>query len=383
MGCIDGIDPADFTSGILDPGDIVSPDGSELTTSYDDDTNDFFAVGYLQFEVNVSPINYIDAVEFDFDTSNGTAASGTHYTARSGVHVTMGAGVGLYVGQIDILKSANFHGDKTLVVTISNPVNATIADATATLTIHYDPRRPPPDPATLPHFQLWSEKVTVYDQFNPCTDRNECTGYAVAAAVSAHQYLDEGTKQRYDAHELFANSVNGVGGGAPVCSNCPSCTVGWDVQFTLKRAKGTGAKEIDSATRRKIADWGEIDGDSKADLIKRIKRNVFNHGPVVVAMIWFPEWNSSGSSTWPNGALPDPAAGTSTVGHAVVIVGWNNNIDKHGLGAFLVQSSHGTRWNRDGRAWLPYSYITTRREKSAPSSVPWFRFYWTTVKRGG
>jgi hypothetical protein len=374
MPCIDGIDPADFESGILDPGDIISPVGSELSIVEGDS---FFEVGYITFEVNVSPINYLAAVSFDFSTSNGTATAGTHYTARTGVHVALATGVGLYVGQINVLKSPNFHGDKTLTVTISGAVNATIAVAAVVLTIPYDPKHKPTDPAKLKHHQIWGEKVTVYDQSNPCTDRNECTGYAVAAAVSAQQYLDTGKKQRYNAHEIFDGS------GGPVCSNCPSCTAGWDINETLAYAKATGAKEIDSTDRRKIRDWGEIDGSDKADLIKRIKRNLYNHGPVVIAMIWYPEWNSADSAGWSNGVMPDPGAAKSSVGHSVIIVGWNNDINKPGQGAFLIQSSFGLRWNHDGRAWLPYSYINTRRVKNGTPSDPWFRFYWTEIKRGG
>lgn len=392
MGCIDGIDPADFESGVIDPGDVVSPVGSEL--SIEAGETDFTAVGYVQFEVNVSPVNYINDVSFSFSTSNGTALAGTNYTARTAVAVTIPAGTGLYQGQITVLKPTGVHGDKTLTVTISGAVNATIADAAAVLTIHYD--GPPPPPPDHSKFTSWpSAHDSVYDQFgdgNP----SACTAYAVTALTSCHEYLDTGRDVRFDPDDLWDGDGHITDGAT-----------------ALAYAKNTGVKVSGGTRRRKLHKWGQINGADHDDLIRKIKRKIREYGAVDVVAIWYTrnhagnntsfDWNTTGIDNNPNHILAIPqdhGDPVSCLGHSFILIGWSDNIHGTGKGGFLVQNSFGKDWGGGGRGWLPYRTITTRQYRNNTGhgtcnastggpypgyyiSDPWFRFYWAQLKHGG
>lgn len=376
--CIDGIDPADFSSGVLDPGDDPSPLTSQIFVG----DGDYFELGvnsYMQFEVNVSPVNYTDAVEFDFSTSNGTALAGTHYTARTAVHVIIPAGEGTVIEQVVVLKPTGASGDKAFTVTASTPVNATLGDAVAAMVIHYTPVTPPTDPATLPNFNSWNDKITIYNQFADCTHKNECTGYVVGAMTSLHQFLDVGNRKTYDAHKVFSDS------GGPDCLTCATNCDGWDTQKVLDLAVSTGVKLLGSSPPvfRKLGSWQQMSDTNKASLIAKVKRAVYKYGAVEMDSIWYDNWDTAGSHTSQFGILVDNGSTRAIKGHATLIIGWNDNIGSTGVGGFHIQSSHGPSWGASGRAWMRYSMITTRSKKDAPSSLPWFRFNKVILKPGG
>ena len=66
------------------------------------------------------------------------------------------------------------------------------------------------------------------------------------------------------------------------------------------------------------------------------------------------------------GMIPFPSAGEKVIGgHAVVAVGYDNNIKIKGntpaavetTGAVLIRNSWGTQWGDGGYGWLPYDYV--------------------------
>ena len=73
-------------------------------------------------------------VTVDYATSDGTAVAGSDYTAASGA-LTFNAGDTSQTVQVTVLTDSEDEGQETLTLTLSNPSQATLADATGTGTI--------------------------------------------------------------------------------------------------------------------------------------------------------------------------------------------------------------------------------------------------------
>ena len=81
------------------------------------------------------------AITVDFATSNGTATAGSDYTASSGT-LTFAAGTTTKNVPIAVLADAFDEPNETVTVTLSNPNNVTLNDATGILTITDDDNAP-------------------------------------------------------------------------------------------------------------------------------------------------------------------------------------------------------------------------------------------------
>lgn len=90
----------------------------------------------LNFTVNLAPASGRN-VDLSYATANGSASSGTDYVATSG---TLSFPAGATVQSIDVLLRGDVvvESDESFSLSLSNPVNATLADATATGTILND-----------------------------------------------------------------------------------------------------------------------------------------------------------------------------------------------------------------------------------------------------
>jgi hypothetical protein len=73
-----------------------------------------------------------------YATSNGTATAGSDYVAVSGGAVVIPAGALSRPAPIDVIGDTNYEDDETVVVTLANPLGATLGTASATLTILND-----------------------------------------------------------------------------------------------------------------------------------------------------------------------------------------------------------------------------------------------------
>ena len=73
-------------------------------------------------------------VTVGYSTSNGTATAGADYTATSGT-LTISAGATSATFTVAVLADSLDEANETVIVTLSSASNATISDATGTLTI--------------------------------------------------------------------------------------------------------------------------------------------------------------------------------------------------------------------------------------------------------
>ena len=87
----------------------------------------------LEFSVTLSRASS-RTVTVDYATSDGTAVAGSDYTAASG-KLTFNAGQTSQTAQVTVLTDQEDESDETLTLTLSNPSQATLDDATATGTI--------------------------------------------------------------------------------------------------------------------------------------------------------------------------------------------------------------------------------------------------------
>ena len=78
-----------------------------------------------------------DDVSVNYTTSNGSATAPVDYQAVAG-SVVIPEGASSAQATVTINGDGSFEGDETVIVTLSNPLGASIADATATLTIVND-----------------------------------------------------------------------------------------------------------------------------------------------------------------------------------------------------------------------------------------------------
>jgi hypothetical protein len=113
----------------LSTGDASVAEGSAGTTP-------------LSFSVRLSRASR-QAVSVRYATSDGTATAPADYAAASGT-LTFKAGETNKTISVSIVGDTGFEAEETLTVTLSNPVGATIATASATGTIRNDDAPPPP-----------------------------------------------------------------------------------------------------------------------------------------------------------------------------------------------------------------------------------------------
>jgi hypothetical protein len=112
---------------------IVDDDDTPSLSINDVSYTESGSAGNATFTVTLSAASGQD-IEVDYTTSNGTAASGSDYTASTGT-VTILAGNTTQTFNVPVLADTLDEVNETATLTLSNASNATISDATGTLTI--------------------------------------------------------------------------------------------------------------------------------------------------------------------------------------------------------------------------------------------------------
>ena len=117
------------------------------------------------------------------------------------------------------------------------------------------------------------------------------------------------------------------------------------------------------ARRHRIGGFVRLDdGCDPETVLERVRGYLQSGTPVVISFILFLNVALVSCGT---GNLPVPDEGQMVADHAVVVVGYDDEmvIGSPGFsttrGAFLIQNSWGTEWGDGGFGHLPYSYMTT------------------------
>jgi hypothetical protein len=374
VACNEGVDPADFAPGAIDPVDDPTTPDPEVSI-LDGEVIVSGGSRTAKFVVEMSNVNAID-VSMRYDTSNGAAQAGIHYTAKINQTLIISAGNTRGIITVNILEPSNYIGNYNFRVTLSAPVDCTIDDALGDIFVHFpygdggDPPPPPPPPPDDSSFTGFQKPGTVYDQFVGCDYTYSCTAAATGAAMSGLVQKATGRDIAFDWKKLYRDA-----GG---CLSCGHSCNGENWLTMLRHLKNTGIKEEDSSTFRKIASFSELNrSQGKSGLIADIKQAIKAHGVVYLASPWYsdlsagqPGWNRCYScndfvlqnpdANGPYGKNTSPRClnmkgmTAAAFGHAWILTGWNNN---KANGAFEIQSSHGRDWGNDGRGWMPYSYL--------------------------
>ena len=123
-GCSDdGIDPPDPELPTLSIADITVTEGDD-------------GIALVAATVNLSDVS-TEVVTVDYATAAGTAQSGEDYTDNTGT-LTFNSGVIRLDIEIEVNGDTVFEDDETVLISLSNPVNATLAADMAVLTIVND-----------------------------------------------------------------------------------------------------------------------------------------------------------------------------------------------------------------------------------------------------
>ena len=118
----------------------ITDDDSSVSLSINDVTTSDESAANSTFTVTLSAVSGL-AVSFDYATSNGTATSSADYTATSG-SLTIAAGATTTTFTVGVLADTLDEDNETVTLTLSGASNATISDATGTLTITDDDSLP-------------------------------------------------------------------------------------------------------------------------------------------------------------------------------------------------------------------------------------------------
>ena len=125
----------------------------------------------LEFSVTLSHVSS-RTITVSYTTQDGTATAGSDYTAASGA-LTFNAGQTSQTVQVTVLTDQEDEGEETLTLTISNPSQATLDDATGTGTIsNSEPVQDPPvedPPAQDPVVLLTASFANMPDDHNGST----------------------------------------------------------------------------------------------------------------------------------------------------------------------------------------------------------------------
>ena len=178
---------------------IYDNDPPPSLTIYDLTVGETMGTG--NFTVTLSAAS-AKTVSVNYTTISGTAAAGSDFTSTSGV-LTFQPGQTTAAIPVTILNDSTPETPETFTMSLSNPVNVTIADGSGVGTIHSDEVREPIDPSFPGQYFAdveWSPNEAGYIQiFNPHAvavnakltfTRSDGSGFAHVVSVAAQQRLD-------------------------------------------------------------------------------------------------------------------------------------------------------------------------------------------------
>jgi C1A family cysteine protease len=242
------------------------------------------------------------------------------------------------------------------------------------------PVNPTPIPKRLQALQLDPTVVTVdlrkdfikvYDQGHI----GSCTAQAIAGAYNYHVnkmtnklffpsrlfiYYDE----RYIEHTVNTDSGASIQDGMQslqIYGACDESMWPYNVsKFKVKPPRSCYANARDHKTH----DPKPVDTTPES-----FKAQLQNGMPVVFGFKVYESFMTM--TTAKTGIMSMPISGEKLLGgHAVVAVGYNDNMTANGqTGFFIIRNSWGLDWGQQGHFYMPYAYVTTNDDQCADSWV--------------
>jgi carbon monoxide dehydrogenase subunit G len=246
----DSLDEVDETVEITlsNPTGATIADGTGVITINDDDTGPTLSIndvsytesgsaGNATFTVTLSEASAQD-IEVDYATSDGTAASGSDYTASTGT-VTILAGNTSQTFNVPVLVDTLDEGNETATLTLSNASNATISDATGTLTIVDDDDAP---------------TLSINDvSYTESGSAGNATFTVTLSEASGQEVTVDYTSS--DVSTTAASDYTGVSGTVTIAAGATTATFNVPVLAdTLDEASETATLTLSNASNATISD---------------------------------------------------------------------------------------------------------------------------------
>lgn len=111
---------------------------------------------------------------------------------------------------------------------------------------------------------------------------------------------------------------------------------------------------------------------ARIQTLEEIKQAIMRDGPVLAGIIVFENF----LDPEPGGFIPMPGSYRSIGGHAITVVGWDDELTHKGLKGFLrARNSWGADWGDRGYCWIPYDFFHCRAELG----IPYWIESWSSV----
>jgi len=242
----------------------------------------------------------------------------------------------------------------------SRLVNAAEVDASTQVT--------PPDPTAYAAYELPSTFLPpVGDQGNESSCVGWSTSYYYKTFQEAKKYgWSPNSRDHIFSPSFIYNQINGgQDKGSNIADALAKITQTGDVPFAAfpyvngDYTTQPAADLLAVAQHYHAADFGYLyvrnDANSPAPDLTLLKRWLSGGDGLVIGLqVPSPSFNNY------NGGVYDGPADTDTAldGHAMFVVGYDDNVDGTGYGAFRVINSWTTQWGDNGYGWLSYDYLS-------------------------
>jgi C1A family cysteine protease len=208
--------------------------------------------------------------------------------------------------------------------------------------------------AALPAYVDWRSWVTGVRNQQSC---GSCWAFATTAALESHLLIQGGTPgiENDRAEQILLS-----------CSTAGSCSGGYigsasdfiktsglppeaDYPYTVTNGSCSTAKTDWPSRTATIGAWSYVN-TAPANL-NAIKNALATYGPLVTTMDVYYDFYSY------KGGVYEYVSGSYQGGHAILIVGYEDDSTVSGGGYFVVKNSWGTSWGNQGYFYIAYSQL--------------------------
>ena len=97
----------------------------------------------------------------------------------------------------------------------------------------------------------------------------------------------------------------------------------------------------------KISNWSYVASESAVPTIEAIKQAIYTYGPISAAVYAGPKFQAY------QGGIFNTSESSSQINHAIVLVGWNDDLGPNN-GYWILRNSWGTSWGQAGYMYIRY-----------------------------